>query len=33
MLPLEVMKEAGYECEIFSIDASVRIGDDPNLIP
>lgn len=33
MLPLEVMKEEGYECEIFSIDASVRIEEDPNLVP
>ena len=32
MLPLEVMKEEGFECEIFSIDASVRIEDDPNLV-
>ena len=32
MLPIEVMKDEGYECEIFAIDARVRIEDDPNLI-
>ncbi len=26
------MKEEGYECEIFAIDARVRIEDDPNLV-
>ena len=32
MLPLKAMKEEWYECTIFSIDASVKIEDDPNFI-
>ncbi|NRH20790.1 glycosyltransferase [Candidatus Gracilibacteria bacterium] len=32
ILPLEAMREEGFECEIFSIDSSVVIENDPNFI-
>lgn len=32
MLPLELMKELWYDCIIFSINASVKIEDDPNFV-
>lgn len=32
MMPVQVMKDQGYECEIFSIDSQVKIEDDPNFI-
>ena len=32
MLPLEVMKEEWFYCEIFAIDAWVKIEDDPNFV-
>lgn len=32
MLPIEVMKNAWYDCEIFAIDAQVKIEDDPNIV-
>lgn len=32
MLPLEVMKEDWYECEIFAIDSKVKIENDPNFV-
>ena len=32
MMPLEAMKEQGYECEIFAINSQVKIEDDPNFI-
>ncbi len=32
MLPIEVMKEEGYTCEIFAIDSQVQIEKDPNFI-
>lgn len=32
MLPLEVMKEEWFQCEIFAIDSAVKIEDDPNFV-
>jgi len=32
MMPLKVMMEEWYECEIFSIDSHVKIEDDPNFV-
>lgn len=32
MMPLQIMKNNWYECEIFAIDSQVNIEDDPNFI-
>ena len=32
MLPIEVMQEEWYSCEIFAIDSQIKIEDDPNFI-
>jgi hypothetical protein len=32
MLPIEIMKEEGFECEIFSLESKARIEDDPNFV-
>ncbi len=32
MMPLQVMKDEWYDCEIFAIDSQVDIENDPNFI-
>jgi glycosyltransferase involved in cell wall biosynthesis len=32
MMPLQIMKDEWYECEIFAIDSHVKIEEDPNFV-
>jgi len=32
MMPLEIMKNSGYICEVFAINSHIKIEDDPNFV-